>query len=70
MVPVAFFMTGDQYMQTSHLTALKKKHEKLEQTIRKELVHADRDDALIGKIKKEKLFLKEEIERMQKEGRG
>jgi hypothetical protein len=55
-------------MQASHLKALQEKHEKLEQDIRNESNRAARNEALIARSKKEKLHLKEEIERMQKAG--
>lgn len=50
---------------SQHLNALKTKHDKLEETIQQEMAHPGHDDALIAKIKKEKLYLKEEIERLQ-----
>ncbi|MFH1158126.1 MAG: DUF465 domain-containing protein [Pseudomonadota bacterium] len=55
-------------MQTSHLKALKEKHEKLERSIHKETTHPARDATLIEKLKKEKLRLKEKIERVKKTG--
>lgn len=55
-------------MRDSHLKALRSKHETLEKNINRELLHPARNDALIGKIKKEKLHLKEEIERVQQAG--
>lgn len=53
-------------MQASHLKALQDKHEKLDQDIRNESNRAARNEELIARIKKEKLHLKEEIERVQK----
>ncbi len=50
-------------MQNSHLKALKTKHNKLEQDIRSEQVHAARDEERIEKLKKEKLHVKEQIVR-------
>jgi len=52
-------------MQTSHLRALNEKHEKLEQNIQKETTHPARNTVLIEKLKKEKLHLKEKIERIK-----
>jgi hypothetical protein len=54
-------------MQNSHLKALKDKHEKLERNIHDEQTHAARNEALIETLKKEKLYLKERIDRMQRE---
>ncbi len=53
-------------MQTSHLKALRDKHEKLERDIHGERVHAARNDVLIERLKKERLHLKERIDRMQR----
>lgn len=50
-------------MQHSHLKALEHKHKKLERVIHSEQTHAARNDLLIERLKKEKLCLKEEIER-------
>ena len=55
-------------MSASHLKALKEKHGKLEEYIHSEQTHAARDEARIVRLKKEKLQLKEEIERLQKTG--
>ena len=52
-------------MQTSHLKALKAKHRKLERDIHSEQTHAARNEFLIETLKKEKLYLKELIDRMQ-----
>lgn len=52
-------------MQTSHLRSLKAKHRKLERHIHEEQTHAARNDMLIERLKKEKLQLKELIERLQ-----
>jgi len=48
-------------MHTAHLKALKNKHTKLEQDIHSEMSHPSRNDMLIEKLKKEKLYLKEMI---------
>ena len=55
-------------MQTSHLKALKEKHQKLEREIHGESTHAARNDAMIERLKKEKLHLKEKIERAERAG--
>lgn len=52
-------------MPNSHLRSLQDKHEKLEENIRCESNHPTRDDILIEQMKKEKLLLKEEIERVR-----
>jgi len=52
-------------MQTAHLKALKDKHERLEKSIHTEQTHVARNSALIEKLKKEKLHLKEEIARYE-----
>lgn len=54
-------------MASAHLTALKKKHEDIEKKIHLETVHAARDEQTIRKLKEEKLFLKEKIEKLQAE---
>ena len=53
-------------MPSSHLNALNEKLEKLERDIHHESTHAARNDLLIEKMKKERLLLKEEIERSEK----
>ncbi|MCE9507105.1 MAG: DUF465 domain-containing protein [Alphaproteobacteria bacterium] len=50
-------------MLNSHLKSLQDKHEKLEENIRCESIAASRNDGLIDQLKKEKLLIKEEIER-------
>jgi hypothetical protein len=57
-------------MQTSHLKALKDKHSKLEREIHNEEVHASRNEVLIETLKKEKLFIKEQISRSEGKGSG
>ena len=54
-------------MQTSHLKALKSKHSKLERDIRSEQTHAARNEELIERLKKEKLYIKERIARSRGE---
>ena len=53
-------------MQTSHLQSLKEKHEKLEQSIYKETTYPAQNTMLIERLKKEKLHIKEKIERIKK----
>jgi len=53
-------------MQNSRLKSLQDKHKKLEQDIRSESCRAAGNNMLIDQLKKEKLHLKEEIERMKK----
>jgi hypothetical protein len=55
-------------MQNPRLKALQDKHEKLEENIRCESIAASRNNSLIDQLKKEKLLLKEEIERARQSG--
>lgn len=55
-------------MQTSHLRALNEKHEKLERSIHKEMTYPAHNTTLIERLKKEKLLIKEKIERVKKTG--
>ena len=48
-------------MQTSHLNSLKSKHSKLERDIHREQTYPARNEALIERLKKEKLHIKERI---------
>lgn len=52
-------------MAVSHIRALQKKHERIEEKIHEELTHPARDDQAIKKMKLERLHLQEQIERMQ-----
>lgn len=52
----------------AHLKALQKRHAELEQRIHKEQLHAARDEYAIVRMKQEKLFVKEQIERHQATG--
>jgi len=49
----------------SHLTELSEKHKKLERDIADALRHPSVDDAVIVALKRQKLRLKEEIERLR-----
>ncbi len=55
-------------MARTHLQALRRKKETLEEKIRRETTHAARNDMIIRRLKEEKLLLKERIERMQSQG--
>jgi uncharacterized protein len=52
-------------MAVSHIRALKKKHDKLEEKIHEELNHPARDEQAIKKMKLERLHIQEQLERMQ-----
>ena len=51
-----------------HLKALLERHEKIDHAIAKEIAHRAYDEARIALLKKEKLNLKDEIERLKHEG--
>jgi len=51
-------------MARTHLQALQRKKETLEQKIHRESTHAARNDLIIRRLKEQKLHLKEQIERM------
>lgn len=48
-----------------HIQELTEKHRKLEQRIKAEMAHPDWDEATVTALKKEKLRLKDEIERLR-----
>ena len=48
----------------THLAELKKKHETLSEKIEDEQRHPGSDDLVISELKKQKLRIKEEIERI------
>ena len=48
-----------------HLTELKRRHKALEDEITDALKHHSTDDLMIGDLKRRKLHLKEEIERLR-----
>jgi hypothetical protein len=50
----------------SHLAALERRHQTLEQEIGEELAHASRDLARLATLKRKKLEIKDEIARMQR----
>ncbi len=47
-----------------HLADLKRRHKELENEIADALMHRSTDDLMIGDLKRRKLHLKEEIERL------
>ena len=49
-----------------HLADLKRRHKELENEIADALRHRSNDDLMIGDLKRRKLHLKEEIERLRK----
>jgi hypothetical protein len=48
-----------------HIQELSEKHKKLEQLIETEMAHADWDDVRVAALKKEKLRIKDELERLR-----
>lgn len=54
----------------SHLSALEQKHRALEQEIEDELTHPAADDARIRELKRQKLKLKDQINRLKSESVG
>lgn len=51
----------------SHLSALERRHEQLDQQIGQELRHASSDQLKIQELKRKKLELKDQIFRLQRE---
>jgi hypothetical protein len=49
----------------SHLTELQRRHEALEQQIAEALVHPSTDDLALRELKRRKLFVKDQITRLQ-----
>lgn len=49
----------------AHIAELSVKHQKLEERIREELQHPSSDDLTITELKREKLRLKDEMERLR-----
>lgn len=49
-----------------HLVELKRRHKALEDEIADALKHHSTDDLMIGELKRRKLYLREEIERLSK----
>jgi len=48
-----------------HIQDLSDKHKKLEEMIRAEMAHPDWDEVRISALKKEKLRIKDELERLR-----
>jgi hypothetical protein len=48
-----------------HIQELSEKHKKLEELIEAELAHPDWDDVRVHALKKEKLRIKDELERLR-----
>jgi hypothetical protein len=48
-----------------HIHELSEKHKKLEELIETELAHPDWDDIRVAALKKEKLRIKDELERLR-----
>ncbi len=53
----------------SHITALERRHEMLEQQINNEMQHPSQDALKIQELKRKKLEVKDEIVRLQSETR-
>ena len=51
-------------MAVSHIRALQKKHDKIEARIHEELGHPARDEQAIKKLKLERLYIQEELEKL------
>lgn len=51
----------------AHLTELSEKHRRLERALAEEMQHAGADDLTIAMIKRQKLRLKDEMERLRRE---
>lgn len=51
--------------QSSHLAQLERKHRALDDELRFELQHANKNDVRIASIKRQKLVLKDEITRLR-----
>jgi hypothetical protein len=48
-----------------HLNELSEKHKKLQELIETEMAHADWDEVRVAALKKEKLRIKDELERLR-----
>ena len=48
-----------------HIQELSEKHKRIEQMIETELAHPDWDDVRVAALKKEKLRIKDELERLR-----
>jgi hypothetical protein len=52
----------------AHIRELSDKHQKLQELIEAEMAHSAWDDARVAALKKEKLRLKDELERLRASG--
>ena len=48
-----------------HIEELSEKHKRLEERIHNEMAHPDWDEAAVAALKKEKLRIKDELERLR-----
>ncbi|MBI3675692.1 MAG: DUF465 domain-containing protein [Proteobacteria bacterium] len=48
-----------------HIQELSEKHQKLEEMIEAEMIHPDWDEIRVAALKKEKLRIKDELERLR-----
>jgi hypothetical protein len=51
----------------SHLTELEKRHQALESQLNEALTHPSADDLQIAELKRRKLYLKDEMERLRQD---
>jgi hypothetical protein len=63
------FLTEGLMALSSHLAELSEKHRMLERKIEEEVARPGSDDAVIRRLKQEKLRLKDEIARLERETR-
>lgn len=49
---------------SAHIADLQRRHEALEDELAEALIHPSTDDLVIGELKRRKLHIKEEIERL------
>jgi hypothetical protein len=54
----------------THLAELERRHQALDDEIAEALTHNSSDDLKIAELKRQKLHLKDEIERLQRENAG
>jgi len=68
-LPSKSYQTGEPHMHLeAHLTALSEKHQKLDEIILKEEHRPSPDSVILHELKKEKLKLKDEIEKFKRTG--
>jgi hypothetical protein len=51
----------------AHISALEQRHDLIDRELADALAHSSRDDLKIAELKRQKLHLKDEIERLQRE---